>query len=189
MYCPNCSNQNIDNAKFCRSCGGDLETVSLAMNNRMAAPSYGPDWVELYGEAKSKVASSAILFGSALLIWLVPAFMVHDVIGWTAIWSVFFGWLAVWGIFAMAANVGKLVKAKTMLKSTDYFDKDMAFAQQLLQSRQPQQYQQIQTPQAGQLSPQPLFSSPQSTEPRHDTNKLTSPPSVTEGTTRFLDQK
>ncbi|MBA2732993.1 MAG: zinc-ribbon domain-containing protein, partial [Acidobacteria bacterium] len=31
MYCPRCSAQNLDDAKFCRACGTNLETVALAL--------------------------------------------------------------------------------------------------------------------------------------------------------------
>src|ERR1700755_705098 len=128
MYCPNCASQNIDNAKFCRSCGGDLVTVALAMNNKSLSSS--AEWIEKYGEAKSKVATGAIMAGAAILIWIGPAFMIRDTLAWVFFWSIFFGWLAAWGIVKLAANVGGLLKAKTMLKSTDYFDKELAFAQQ-----------------------------------------------------------
>lgn len=37
MYCPTCGTQTLDSAeiRFCRSCGADLRTVSLAMNENL----------------------------------------------------------------------------------------------------------------------------------------------------------
>src|SRR5262245_7631913 len=36
MYCPKCGTQNIDTAKFCRSCGIDVSSVLQAMTGRLA---------------------------------------------------------------------------------------------------------------------------------------------------------
>ena len=35
MYCPTCAAQNIDNAQFCRACGGDISFLSKAMTRRL----------------------------------------------------------------------------------------------------------------------------------------------------------
>ncbi|HEV7643293.1 MAG TPA: zinc ribbon domain-containing protein [Pyrinomonadaceae bacterium] len=166
MFCPNCASQNIDNAKFCRACGLELESVALAMHNKLAPPS---NWLELYGESKSKVAVGAIMAGAALLIWVVPAFMIRDTMAWVAIWSIFFGWLAVWGIIKFALNVGDLIRAKTMLKSQYLYNAELPPGEQYGLPPKP----------AGQQTP----------TPRYATDQLQSPPSVTEHTTRFLDRK
>lgn len=164
MYCPNCGNQNFENAKYCRACGGDLEMVALAVSNKLAAPS---NWTEQYGEGKSKVVGSSIMLGGALLIWFVPAMMIGDIMGWTAIWAVFFGWLAIWGIISLAGNVGSMLKAKTMLKAMASGELSSAERSGLPQ-----------TPDNFQL--------PNS---RYSTDQLQSPPSVTEHTTKFLNKK
>jgi hypothetical protein len=167
MYCPKCGNQNFDTAKFCRACGSDLETVSLAVNNKLAAPS---NWLELYGDSKSKVATGAIMAGAALLIWVVPAFMIRDTMGWAFFWSIFFGWLAAWGILKLAVNVGSLVKARTMMKSQSSNNAELPSAER--------QYG----------LPQPPANS-QTPNYRYDTDQLQTPHSVTEHTTKFLDKK
>jgi hypothetical protein len=166
MYCPKCGNQNFENAKYCRACGSDLETVSLAVNNKLAAPS---NWLEKYGEGKSKVAGSAIMIGGSFLIWLVPGLFIKDIVGWTAIWAVFFGWLAVWGIISLAANVGSMVKARTMLRAADLYNDELNAGQRPGLSQTPDNYQ-----------------LPNS---RYATDQLQSPPSVTEHTTKFLNKK
>jgi zinc-ribbon domain len=35
MYCPKCSTQNIDSAKFCRTCGANLSLVPQALTGRL----------------------------------------------------------------------------------------------------------------------------------------------------------
>ena|SRR5215467_9719134 len=38
MYCPRCAAQNLDEAKFCRSCGSNLSLVPQAMTGRLPEP-------------------------------------------------------------------------------------------------------------------------------------------------------
>lgn len=37
MFCPKCATQNLDDAKFCRSCGTDISLVPQAMTGQLAA--------------------------------------------------------------------------------------------------------------------------------------------------------
>ena len=37
MFCPKCATQNIDGAKFCRSCGADISLVPQAMTGEISA--------------------------------------------------------------------------------------------------------------------------------------------------------
>src|SRR6267142_1906738 len=39
MYCPQCATPNTDGAKFCRSCGMELEAVALVLSDRSAQSS------------------------------------------------------------------------------------------------------------------------------------------------------
>ena len=41
MFCPKCATQNIDGAKFCRSCGADISLVPHAMTGQIEATSPG----------------------------------------------------------------------------------------------------------------------------------------------------
>lgn len=38
MYCPRCSVQNIDSARFCRACGANLSLVPQALTGQLAEP-------------------------------------------------------------------------------------------------------------------------------------------------------
>jgi len=44
MYCPKCASQNIDSARFCRSCGTNLSLVPQALSGRL--PELQPDRFE-----------------------------------------------------------------------------------------------------------------------------------------------
>jgi hypothetical protein len=37
MFCPKCATQNLDDAKFCRSCGTDISLVPQAVEGQLAA--------------------------------------------------------------------------------------------------------------------------------------------------------
>lgn len=37
MYCPNCATENLNTARFCRTCGKDISLVPQAMNGRISA--------------------------------------------------------------------------------------------------------------------------------------------------------
>jgi hypothetical protein len=113
MYCPKCATENTDNAKFCRTCGTDLEAVALLLTNKLPLP--GP-WFEKYGESKHKVIMGAILLAAALLIGGIPALFIEELFLWVMLWTVFFGWIAGWGIVSLASGVGEMVKSKTMLR-------------------------------------------------------------------------
>src|ERR1044072_2125885 len=166
MFCPNCASQNVDNAKFCRACGLELENVALAMRNKAAPYS---NWLELYSESKSKTAVGAIMAGAALLILVIPAIVMKDFFPWVVIWSAFFCWLGVWGIIKFALSVGDLIRAKTMLKAQYHYNAELPSGEQHGLPAAPAEDQ-----------------APNS---RYATDQLRSPPSVTEHTTKFLDNK
>lgn len=119
MYCPRCATQNVDNAKFCRACGTELEAVASVLTNKFPPPG---DWLEKYAESKHKIIKGAILLGAALLIGGVPALFLGVVFPVVMLWTVFFGWMAGWGVVSLASGVGELVKSKTMLRQTKQFD-------------------------------------------------------------------
>ena len=122
MYCPQCATQNTDSAKFCRTCGTDLEAVALVLTNKLPLPA---PWLEEYGESKHKVIMGAILLASALFIGGVPALFIEQLFLWVMLWTVFFGWLAGWGIVSLASGVGEMVKCRTMLREMKQSDREL----------------------------------------------------------------
>ena len=47
MFCPKCATQNLDGAKFCRSCGANVSLVPQALSGQL--PQAAPDEMDLYG--------------------------------------------------------------------------------------------------------------------------------------------
>lgn len=122
MYCPQCATQNTDNAKFCRTCGTDMEAVALLLTNKLPLPG---SWFEKYGESKHKVIMGAILLAAALFIGGIPALFIKELFLWVMLWTVFFGWIAGWGIVSLASGVGEMVKSKTVLRQMKQFDRGL----------------------------------------------------------------
>ncbi|HEX7175290.1 MAG TPA: hypothetical protein VF240_08540 [Pyrinomonadaceae bacterium] len=126
------------------------------------------DWQEKHIEGVKGIVSGAILLAVSLLIGVALALFVPGDAPWILIWMVFFGWLAVWGGIEMASGVGGVIEAKGRLRMM----------------------KQAGTEPAIDASPQQLSSSgePVTIEHSSSASRSTPPLSVTEGTTRHLDE-
>ena len=174
MYCPQCATPNVDDVKFCRSCGTALESVALILSGKSPKPSKpdknkaeaktAQDWLEKRIEGVSGITRGTILvFVSALIGLAMGLFMPPNFDApWIVVWSVFFGWMTVWGGIEVAFGLSSLIEAKTRLRMMGFTGKQAPIettAQQALPS----------------VEPNADFDS----RPRR---------SVTEGTTRQLDE-
>lgn len=126
MYCPQCAAQYTEGAKFCRSCGTELEAVALVLSSKSAKPAKGggkkaeaktrQDWMEKHVEGVKNVASGLILILVSLLIAIPLALFVPADVPWVLVWMVFFGWMTVWGGIETANGVGSVIEAKGRLR-------------------------------------------------------------------------
>jgi len=177
MYCPQCATPHAEGAKFCRSCGTEMEAVALVLSGKPVPPAEGGekkveamtprDLMEKRIEGFKGIASGSILMVVSLLIGLAMALFVPGEVPWMLVWMVFFGWLAVWGAIEMANGVGALIEAKGRLRL-------MGTA-----GREP----------AVDATAQQLSSAGEPVTIANSSNAFRSAPplSVTEGTTRHLD--
>jgi len=178
MYCPQCATPHTDGAKYCRSCGVELEAVELVLSGKSAQPSKGggkkgkvktpEDWQEKHIEGVKDIAGGAILLAVALLLGVALALFVPADVPWILVWMVFFGWMAVWGGIAMAGGVESVIEAKGRLRLLRRAGSEPAIDS----------------------APQQLSSPGEPVTIEHSSNasRSTPPLSVTEGTTRHLDE-
>ena len=179
MYCPKCATPHTDGAKFCRSCGIELEAVALVLSGKSAQPAKASkkklepqttqDWLEKHVEAVRNITEGAILLAVSLLIGVALALFVPGSFDapWILIWMVFFGWMAVWGGIALADGVGGVLESKSRLRLLGLAGKESAI------DATPRQLSSAGEP--------PIITNP-------SVASRPSPPlSITEGTTRQLD--
>ncbi len=103
MYCPRCAAQNLDDAKFCRGCGTNLETVALALADqyqpkKRAAAKGKPakpekSWAEKRTEGTTSLVKGAGLLGASLLIGVALGLFSNQA-DWIIIWVGLVGWMA-----------------------------------------------------------------------------------------------
>lgn len=175
MFCPQCATANGPDVKFCRSCGAGLEAVALAiskptkkLDRKTSEPTTAQEWLEQRIKGMSGIIRGSILMAVSLLLtipfqlFLPPTFDAP----WILIWMVFFGWMTVWGGIEVAYGLSALLEAKSQLRLLGLTGKETvveAREHDALMSGQPVNEQRS------------SFASP-------------SPVSITEGTTRQLNE-
>lgn len=165
MYCPRCAAQNLDDAKFCRACGTNLETVALALADQYHPAPKGfeeeqakDSWLEKRSEGTGAITKGVGLLGASLLIGLALGLFSNQA-DWIIIWVGLAGWMACWGFISLTNGIHALMESRFM-------------ARQLKQAREP-------LAQASVDEAKSLMDAPA-------TNKLSLPPSITEHTTELL---
>lgn len=108
MYCPRCAAQNLDNAKFCRGCGTNLEPVALALTGELPVTE---SWLQQRRDAISGLIRGVSFLSSSLLVGAALGIF-SNLNDWIIVWMVFAGWLAVWGVFAIANGLTGLLNSK-----------------------------------------------------------------------------
>jgi hypothetical protein len=167
MYCPRCAAQNLDDAKFCRACGTNLETVALALSDQYHPATKGMDqesaeksWLEKRSQGTSSVFKGVGLLGASLLIGVALGLFSKEP-DWIIIWVGLAGWMACWGFISLTSGIHALVESKFL-------------AQQLKQKT------------ANEAVQSSSIDDPMLLPSAHTTKRLPTRPSVTEGTTELL---
>lgn len=121
MFCPRCAAQNLDDAKFCRGCGTNLETVALALSGRLPIArsddeeNPAKDWLAVRHDGVQSLIRGIGLLSASLLIGLALG-LFSDTNDWIVIWLVFVGWMAAWGVISLVSGIGSMAEARFLQK-------------------------------------------------------------------------
>ena len=165
MFCPKCATQNVEDAKFCRSCGTDISLVPQALTGQLAARLSADDNT-LHGRRRRRRerrdgppsierAVKSLFMGVAFI------FIAFAVRTWAPAGNIWWFWMFLPAAALLAEGVGSYLRLASEKNRTA-----------------PHAY----TP------PQPSVAPPRragSLTPA-DTGEMIPPPSVTEATTRHL---
>jgi hypothetical protein len=169
MFCPNCGVRNLEDAKFCRSCGADIRLVPQAMTGLLVEappPALEVEEREKEGGKKSKrkAKEPPTLEKGLENIFVGIAFLIIFLLGFFYLRGAYMIW--VWFIIPALACVGEGLGQVIRSRSS------RALPTQVV----------ARAPVAFKHAPR------QSELPAPDTSEITMPPaSVTEGTTRHLN--
>ncbi|HJQ69359.1 MAG TPA: zinc ribbon domain-containing protein [Blastocatellia bacterium] len=116
MYCPSCSTQAIEGAKFCKTCGMNLGVVTQALNGGVTVTDPLRD--REYKRARKQISDGihgfavggAFLAGAALTYFLVPRN--------SYVYALALG-LALFGIIKIFRSVGSIIDARVGPKLLD----------------------------------------------------------------------
>ena len=111
MYCPRCATQNMDSARFCRSCGANLSLVPQALSGRL--PEDRPDQVERAIKRAIKRRREPdlgrgirkIAIGFAFLVIVVALFLTRGSPGLGVIW------LLIPAFLLLGKGIGEIINA------------------------------------------------------------------------------
>ena len=174
MYCPTCGSQNQVDVKFCTRCGANLAVVSEAISGKTVNHAQ-PDerMVKLLkdyfeGRRAPAVGGSSFTFGFIILALLMAAGMPDH-------WSIF-GLLGlatvIYGAIAAIAGAAQWIRSSSELKALSIVASQLA----LPRSAQP-------------VTAFTAVDPGLSTKDQSPTDPITEPASITEHTTRQLDEK
>jgi zinc-ribbon domain len=168
MFCPKCGIENPENGKFCRSCGTDLEIVSLAIAGNLQKTKY-----EVDPRKRAVSWETAITKLSAGLGLLIVAVIVgfSGVIGGNNWWF----WLLIPAFVLLATGIAQFINLRKLEKLESTFTTENSI----------NNISTFATNNALLPSAQTEFIKPQSTI--YKTGEFVEPLSVTEVTTRQLE--
>lgn len=162
MYCPNCGWQNATGTRFCKQCGANLGVVSEALSGKLQQPPNSDAVVKLIREFHSgrrKAVQGVTLIGGGFMIMTLLMFVGMNPMG--AFWIVF--WMYIWGIIELAIGFSKWVGSSGEMNALGFT------ASRAIPAKEKEN--------VGAL------------EPDRSTGPVGMPASVTEQTTRKLEEK
>lgn len=121
MYCPTCSTQAVEGAKFCKTCGMNLNVVSQALNGEVIVTD--PLREREFKRARKQVSDGihGVAVGTALLVAALLPYILNKTVGLTlnsylvALALLF----ALAGIIKLFRSIGSIIDAKVGQKLLD----------------------------------------------------------------------
>src|SRR5215510_13435987 len=117
MYCPGCSTQANEGAKFCKACGMNLSVISQAVSGGVVIsdPIRDREFKRARKQISDGIHGSAI--GAACLIAAaLPYFLVNPSQAWSVVLALI---LALVGVYKVFRSVGTIIDAKVGPKLLD----------------------------------------------------------------------
>jgi hypothetical protein len=165
MYCPSCGTQNADGASFCRGCGANVSLVPQALTGQLPSAGAGASGVEEGGRRGRREAAPRIEYAVVPFFGGLAFVCVAFALAYTGMGRGWWFWMFLPAFFMMGRGVAEYLRLK--------------------------QHEQARA--AAFRAPTPA--SPAVAPPARDTGALPphqppayAPGSVTEGTTRLLEQ-
>ncbi len=168
MFCPKCATQNLEDAKFCRSCGTDISLLPQVMTGQLAARLSSADAArhEWPGRRRRRDEVTIERAVKRLFMGVAFIFIAFAVRTWAPAGHVWWFWMFLPAAKLLADGVSTYLRLATEGKSQAADTAPLAYAPAHPSVAPPSR-------RAGSLSPA-------------DTGEMIPPPSVTEGTTRHL---
>ncbi|HEX8499668.1 MAG TPA: zinc ribbon domain-containing protein [Pyrinomonadaceae bacterium] len=166
MFCPKCATQNLEDAKFCRSCGTDISLLPQVMTGQLAArltaaEDAGPHGRRLSRRERRHGPPSIERAVKSLFMGLAFIFIAFSVRTWAPAGNIWWFWMFLPAAALLAEGVGTYLRLASEGKRPD----------------------------AHAYTPPPAVAAPRragSLTPADTGEMIQPPPSVTEGTTRHL---
>jgi hypothetical protein len=117
MFCPRCAAQNLEDAKFCRACGTNLETVTLALADKHhpakkdKVQASFDNWLETRKEGVNKIVKGTGWLLSSVLIGVALGLFSHEP-DWIIIWVCLVGWMTVLGVISVVTGISSLMESR-----------------------------------------------------------------------------
>ncbi|MDQ2922234.1 MAG: zinc ribbon domain-containing protein [Acidobacteriota bacterium] len=161
MFCPKCATQNLEGAKYCRSCGANVSLVSQALSGQL--PQAAQDDLEDYGRHRRRHGRRELSLDHAFknAFMGIAFLLVALALGFSRMGAGWWFWMLIPAFSMMGTGVAQYIRLKEREKRAFPTGN---FSQPSLQP--PTQVGAFPTRSTGELVPPP--------------------PSVTEGTTRHL---
>ncbi len=169
MYCPTCGSSNQPEVKFCTRCGTNLGLVSEALTGKLPIRAVDNEHTTKlmrdYYRGRKDTITGATLILAGLLIMAILVGSGMNAIG--AFFIIF--WMFIWGAASFAGGLGKWIASSAQMKasgigSQSQFQGTSVHAVVEYPAKQPE-------------------------SPGFSTGPVDSPGSVTEQTTRQLDER